>query len=159
MLQFFGKNHLEGPDMLTTGQKSMRIRAAGVACLTVLAGTMLCQAAKQAGPTGVNPQSANVNPWLDRSLKILYAGRPGSDREKDFVAFLKKYFDVVRTGNLETFKEGDTQGFDVTLLDGDFGVFEGPCPAPSESFSRPVITLGVHGSMMCSRWRLKTTYL
>jgi hypothetical protein len=137
----------------------MRIRAAGVACLTVLVGTTFCQAASQVGPAGVNPQSANVNPRMNRSLKILYAGRPGSDREKDFVAFLKKHFDMVRTGNLETFQEADAQGFDVTLLDWDFNVFEGPCPALSEDFSRPVITLGVHGSMLCSRWRLKTTYL
>jgi hypothetical protein len=145
--------------VLTTGRESMRIRAAGVSCLTVLVGTMLCQAASQVGPAGVNPQSANVNPRLDRSLKILYAGRPGSDREKDFVGFLQKHFALVRTGNLETFQEADTQGFAVTLLDWDFGVFEGPCPVLSEAFSRPVITLGVHGSMMCSRWRLKTTYL
>ncbi len=92
-------------------------------------------------------------------LRILYAGHPGSDREKDFVAFLKKYFDVAQTGNLETFKEADTHGFDVTILDWDLPVLEGPCPALSEDFSRPVITLGVHGSMLCSRWRLKTTYL
>ncbi len=145
--------------MLATGLKSTRIRAVGVACLTVLAGTTLCTAAGQVGPAAVDPQFAIANPQLDRSLKILYAGRPGSDREKDFVGFLKHYFDVVQTGNLETFKEADTQGFDVILLDWDINVFEGPCPALSESFSRPVITLGVHGSMLCSRWRLKMTYL
>jgi len=145
--------------MQTTGRKSTRIRAAGVACLTVLVGTALCTAADQAGPTGVNPPSASANPQLDRSLKVLYSGRPGSDREKDFVGFLQKYFDVVRTGNLETFQEADTQGFDVTLLDWDVPVFEGPCPVFSESFSRPVITLGVHGSKICSRGQLKTTYL
>jgi hypothetical protein len=92
-------------------------------------------------------------------LRLLYAGRPGSDREKDFVTFLKKHFDVVQTGNLETFKEADTQGVDVTLLDWDLPVLKGPCPALSENFSRPVITLGVHGSVLCSRWRLKMTYL
>jgi hypothetical protein len=118
---------------------------AAAACLVVLAGTVLWR--------GQEPAQ------LDRSLKILYAGRPGSDREKDFVGFLKKYFDVVRTGNLETFQEADTQGFDVTILDWDLPVLEGPCPVLSENFSRPVITLGVRGSMMCSRWRLKTTYL
>ena len=138
--------------MQTTGWKSTRMRAAGVACLTVLVGTTLCQGAGQVEPAGVQPS-------FNRALKILYAGRPGSDREKDFVSFLKQYFEVVRTGNLETFKEADTQGFDVTLLDWDINVFEGPCPALSESFSRPVITLGVHGSMLGSRWGLKTTYL
>jgi hypothetical protein len=92
-------------------------------------------------------------------LRILYAGHPGSDREKDFVAFLKKYVDVVQTGNLETFAEADAQGYDVMLLDWDLPVLEGPCPVLSEDFSRPVITLGVHGSMMCCRWGLKMTYL
>jgi hypothetical protein len=92
-------------------------------------------------------------------LRILYAGRPGSDREKEFVGFLKKYFDVVQTGNLETFKEADTQGFDVTLLDWDSGQIHGPKPKVSESFSRPVVTLGVPGGLICRQWRLKTGYL
>jgi hypothetical protein len=92
-------------------------------------------------------------------LHILYAGRPGSDREKDFVAFLKKYFEVVQTGNLRTFKEADTQGFDVTILDWDAGVIEGPTPTVSAGFSRPVITLGNRGALIGRRWRLKTDYL
>jgi hypothetical protein len=120
---------------------------------------MFCKATDQAGPTGVNPQSATANPQLNRSLKILYAGRPGSNREKDFVGFLKKYFDVVQTGNVETFKEVDTQGFDVTLLDWDWNATNGPRPRVSPSFSRPVVTLGVPGGFMCQRWGLKTGYL
>jgi hypothetical protein len=97
-------------------------------------------------------------PW-NRGLRILYAGRPGSDREKDFVGFLRKYFDVVQTGNLETLKESDMQGCDVTLLDWDCGEIRGPRLAVSESFSRPVVTLGVPGAMICRQWRLKTGYL
>jgi hypothetical protein len=138
--------------MRTTGWNSARIRAVGVACLTILAGTMFCKATDRAEPAVVNPQ-------LNRSLKILYAGRPGSDREKDFVGFLKKYLDVVQTGNLETFKEGDTQDFDVTILDWDWNAFQGPRPKISQSFSRPVITLGVPGGMICNEWKLKTGYL
>ena len=92
-------------------------------------------------------------------LRILYAGRPGSDREKDFVAFLKKYFEVVQTGNLQTFKEADTQGFDVTLLDWDTNEFKGPRPKISETFSRPMMTLGVPGGLIASQWRLKPGYL
>jgi len=57
------------------------IRAAGVFWLLLLAGSALCSAQE---PTPSN-----------RSLKILYAGQPGSDREKDFVGFLRKYFEVV----------------------------------------------------------------
>jgi hypothetical protein len=103
--------------------------------------------------------NAEEQTQLNRGLKILYAGRPGADREKEFVGFLKKYFDVVRTGNLETFKEADTRGFDVTLLDWDTNEFKGPKPAISDSFSRPIVTLGVPGGLISLRWRLKTGYL
>jgi len=105
------------------------------------------------------PELTDTHSPLDRSLKILYAGRPGSSREKDFVDFLVEYFDVVRTGNLQTFTESDTQGFDVTLLDWDANDFNGPKPAVSASFSRPIITFGVPGGLISSQWRLKTGYL
>jgi hypothetical protein len=92
-------------------------------------------------------------------LRILYAGHPGTDREKDFVGFLKKHFEVVRTGDLATFKEADTQGFDVTLLDWDINEFKGPRPQLGPNFSRPLMTLGVPGGLICDRGRLKTAYL
>ena len=95
----------------------------------------------------------------NRSLRILYAGRPGSEREKDFVAFLRQHFDTVQTGNLEKFQEADTQGFDVTLLDWDWNELKGPRPSVSAGFSRPVVTLGVPGGLICRQWRLKTGYL
>jgi hypothetical protein len=112
-----------------------------MACLVLLAGCMV------------------ANAQMNRSLKILYAGRPGSDREKDFVQFLREHFDSVQTGNLETFKEADTQGFDVTLLDWDWNELNGPRPSVSESFSRSIITLGVAGGLICRQWRLKTGYM
>ena len=121
-----------------------RMRAAGAVGLLLLAWSTLSD--------GQEP------PQLNRSLKILYAGRPGSDREKDFVAFLKEHFDTVRTGDLREFKEADARNVDVTLLDWDNGVFKGPCPQLSERFSRPVITLGVHGGFICQQWQLKTGY-
>jgi len=145
--------------MQIAGRKSTRIRVAPVVCLTVLAVATLCGATSEVGPTSTDPPSAIANPPLDRSLKILYAGRPGSDREKDFVGFLKKYFDVVQTGNLQAFKEADTQGFDVTLLDWDANVLEGPYPKVSGGFARPVITLGVRGGLINRQWKLKTGYL
>ena len=127
-------------------RKSIVTRAAGAACLVVLAGTVLCRGQEQA--------------QVNRSLKILYVGHPGSDREKDFVGFLKKYFDVVQTGNLQAFKETDTQGFDVTLFDWESSRFDAddfPLTL-SRSFSRPVMTFGIPGGWMCERWRLKTRH-
>jgi hypothetical protein len=100
-----------------------------------------------------------ANAQVNRSLKVLYAGRPGSDREKDFSKFLREHFDSVQTGNLETFQEADTQGFHVTLLDWDWNEPNGPRPSVSEGFSRPIITLGVAGGLICRQWRLKTGYM
>lgn len=113
-----------------------------VACLIVFGGTLLCRGQEL--------------PQRSRSLKILYAGHPGTEREKDFVGFLKKHFDVVQTGNLKTFKEADAEGFDVTLLDWDWNSW--PTLKISDSFSRPVVTFGNFGALMCGNWRLKTAH-
>lgn len=95
----------------------------------------------------------------DRALRILYAGHPGSDREKDFVDFLAKHFDTVETGDLKAFKESDAEGFDVTILDYDGDGFKAPRPRLSQSFARPVITMGVAGAFISGSLDLKTDYL
>ena len=97
---------------------------------------------------------------VSKDIRILYVGHPGTDREKDFVGFLEKYFSVVQTGNLETFKEADTQDFDVTLLDWDRSetIRPGPFPKVSNGFCRPVITLGIRGAAICLDWHLKTAH-
>jgi hypothetical protein len=112
---------------------------------------------KREEPPASQPGPATAYPQVNRALRILYAGRPGSDREKDFVAFLRQNFDTVQTDDLREFEDADTQGFDVTLL--DWNKPEGPCPQMSEGFSRPVITLGVPGGLIAQQWRLKTGYL
>jgi hypothetical protein len=144
--------------MESTSRPRRQRRAAGLMGLVFLLSVLLWPCNGEEAPGG-GAGPAAVNTQVNRGLRILYAGRPGSDREKDFVGFLKKHFDVVRTGNLETFQESDTQGFDVTLLDWDRNEFEGPRPKVSEDFARPVITLGVPGGMICNGWRLKTGYL
>jgi hypothetical protein len=113
-------------------------------------------------------------------LRILYAGHPGSDREKDFVRFLGQHFETVKTVDLGAFaktgfKDKDAEGFDVTIFDYDGDGFKAPQPpvlprfldeAAKDSpsmvglrFTRPLITVGVAGGLMCSRWSLKTGYL
>jgi hypothetical protein len=138
------KSNVEGSKMRVTPSAWAQKRVAAAACLFLLVGSA----------RGNGPEQPPVN----RNLKILYAGHPGTEREKDFVGFLKKYFDVVRTGNLETFQEADTGGFDVTLLDWDWNVIRGPYPKVSQGFARPVITLGVRGGLICLNWRLKTAH-
>ena len=53
------------------------------------------------------------------ALCILYAGHPASQREKDFVEFLSKYYTQVRTGDLAIFGDKSADGFDVAILDYD----------------------------------------
>jgi hypothetical protein len=93
------------------------------------------------------------------NLRILYAGHPDSQREKDFVEFLLKNFKAVWTADLSNFDESFTKDFDVTILDYDGDGFKAPRPRVSSDFARPVVTVGVAGAMICSRWRLKTRYL
>jgi hypothetical protein len=92
-------------------------------------------------------------------LRVLYAGHPGSDREKDFVQFLGQHFETVKTGDLSAFKDQDAEGYDVTILDYDGDGFKAPRPRVSQAFSRPLITVGVAGGLMASQWGLKTGYL
>ncbi|MBP8303756.1 MAG: hypothetical protein KBE04_06495 [Phycisphaerae bacterium] len=94
-----------------------------------------------------------------KALHILYAGHPGSERERDFVRFLAKHFGTVKTGDLKAFKERDAQGFDVTILDYDGDGFKAPRLALTRGFSRPVITVGVVGALICGSLNLKTGYL
>lgn len=100
------------------------------------------------------PDKSQVN-----GLRILYVGHPGSGREKDFVDFLCKHFETVETADLKEFKEEQTDNFDVTMFDYDGDGFKAPRPRLSREFSRPVITVGVAGGLMCLGWNLKTGYL
>jgi hypothetical protein len=144
--------------------KNMWVRAVAAGCLSVLAGAVLCSGQEQ--------------PPLNRSLKILYAGHPGSDREKEFVQFLGQHFETVKTADLSAFHRKpftnkDAEGFDVTILDYDGDGFQAPRPviqprfpedesrnprpADDRWFTRPLITVGVVGGLI-SDCGLKTGY-
>ena len=92
-------------------------------------------------------------------LKVLYVGHPDSDREKDFVSFLKQYFKDVKTGDLKEFKEEQTKGYDVIILDYDGEIFKSPRPKMSRTYNRPTVTVGVPGALICGSNSLKTGYL
>jgi len=92
-------------------------------------------------------------------LRILYAGLPNTDRAKDFVSFLSKYFKEVKTADYNTFKEDQTAGFDVTIIDHNGVGFRTPLPSISHQYSRATVTLGVPGAFICSKLSLKTGYL
>jgi len=92
-------------------------------------------------------------------LRILYAGHPGSAREKDFVTFLRDYFRIVQTGDLAKFKPLDAKDFEVVILDYDGDGFKAPTPYLPRTYTRPTVTVGVVGALICDRVGLKTGYL
>ena len=92
-------------------------------------------------------------------LRILYCGRVGSDREKDFSGFLSKHFREVQTRDLKRFDADAAKAFDVVILDWDKNDFKAPRPTIPEGYARPTVTVGVPGAFICSRLRLKMGYL
>jgi len=97
-------------------------------------------------------------------LRVLYAGHPGSAREKDFVAFLEKHFTKVVKGDLDTFKEKDAEDFDVVILDYSGLTVKGnaiimPELPFSRKYSRPTVTVGATGALVSDSLNLKTGYL
>jgi len=105
-----------------------------------------------------NPLSTILaDPPMD--FRILYAGHPGSDREKDFVGFLSKHFKEVQTADLEGLRDSQLGGFDVAILDYDGDGFKAPRPAITRKHDGPVLTVGVIGAFICDRLGLKSGYL
>ena len=105
--------------------------------------------------TDIEPKTA-VEPEGKFDLKIFYAGHRGSDREKEFVAFLKKHFAHVETGDLGKFDGSQADAVDVTILD-----YDGTAPEPSipEDYTAATITMGVAGAKICSSLGLATGYM
>ncbi len=92
-------------------------------------------------------------------LKVLYAGRPGSDRQKDFVAFLSKHFTQVTTGDLADLNDARAEAVDVVIFDYDGKSSEAPMPDISDDYSASTITLGVVGANISSELGLATGYM
>ena len=108
------------------------------------------------------------------ALKVLYAGNPGSDREKDFTSFLGKTFAKVGTTDYRTFKQDDAKGYDVVILDwtsiyprddqgkikqGSSGLNSPTPPALSNTFDRPTILIGAAGGFATMQSKLKINWL
>jgi len=99
-------------------------------------------------------------------LKILYVGLVDTERQKDFVSFLSGNFAEVKSADLYAFKEEQTDGSDVVILDKDgiqWADRDGGKPLAdyrvSNQYSRPTITLGIPGAFWTSRMGLKTGYM
>jgi len=103
------------------------------------------------------PGKIEISEKID--LRILYAGLPNTDRAKDFVDFLKTYFQQVETTDYNTFTGSHTAEFDVAIIDHNGVGFRAPRPSISRQYSRSTVTMGVPGAFICSNLSLKTGYL
>lgn len=107
-------------------------------------------------------------------VKVLYAGKPGDARTKDFVAFLKKHFVRVGETDYEKFKPDEAKGFDVVIFDWPsiyprdkdgkitpkFTSLNSPKPPKlPEAFDRPAILIGAAGSSATGQLQLKINWL
>lgn len=101
--------------------------------------------------------SGDVGEKID--LRILYAGLPDTDRNRDFTEFLSGHFRKVGIVNYNYFKPELAEGFDVVIFDHDGVDFSAPTPNLSRDYSRATVTMGVPGADICSRLGLKTGYL
>lgn len=116
----------------------------------------------EAEQTAQTPKTENEVPVQSGGaidLKVLYAGRAGSDRQKDFVAFLSKHFTQVTTGGLAEFNDARAEAVDVVIFDYNGKSSEAPMPDISDDYSVPTITLGVVGANISSELGLATGYM
>jgi hypothetical protein len=96
-------------------------------------------------------------------LKVLYAGNPGSDREKDYTSFLEKHFAKVGMTDYQKFTEDQARGYDVVIFDWtsiyprdkdgqikkEFNGLNSPTPPKlTEQYDRPTILIGAAGGFV-----------
>ena len=93
------------------------------------------------------------------NLRILYVGHPQSEREKKYIHFLRSFFKEVSTGDLKTFKEPQTEGYNVIIMDYDGRCFDAPYPTLNREYTRPTVTIAGVGGLIGGRLNLKTGYL
>jgi hypothetical protein len=104
----------------------------------------------------------SASPKID--LRVIYFGHPQSPRARDFVGFLEMHFSKVGQGDLDTFRESDAAGYDVTLLDYDElkvvnNRIQMPKTVVSKQYIRPTVTIGAMGALVSERLGFQTGYL
>ena len=104
-------------------------------------------------------ESQKTEPSEKIPLCILYAGMQNTDRAKDFVDFLKTYFQQVETTDYKTFTGSHDADFDVAIIDYDGADTRAPRININRQYSRATVTMGVPGAFICSGLSLKTGYL
>jgi hypothetical protein len=131
------------------------------ALATVLAASMLASQAVAADDKKID-------------VKVLYAGKPGDARTKDYVAFLRQHFVHVGEADYEKFKPNESKDFDVVIFDwpsiyprdkdGKIApkITHMNSPKPPNlpnDFDRPAILIGAAGSSATRQLQLKINWL
>jgi hypothetical protein len=105
------------------------------------------------------------------SLRVLYCGDPGSEREADFKAFLEKYFTSVTVAEKPEFKEEQAKDSDVVIFDWTNVYKNGrmddekmsrlykAIPILSKDYARPTILIGQRGGLIANPLQLKINWL
>ncbi|MHC4120229.1 MAG: hypothetical protein ACYSWO_22275 [Planctomycetota bacterium] len=123
--------------------------------------TVSCILAMLAVPCAAAQQAPAENKI---SLRVLYAGMPDTDRQKDFVSFLSRHFAKVESVDVMSFQPEQAAGSDVVILDkdgiqwrerGGNPLYEIGLP---KSYNRATIALGTPGAFLYDRMRLKPRY-
>lgn len=108
--------------------------------------------------TMLSPAFCSTTALMQRiNLKLLYAGRPDSERQQDFVAFLQRHFVHVQAGDLANISKKMAENYDIVIL--DYDLEKHPEPEFSKDYGVPTVTIGVAGAHIGHANRLKTGYL
>jgi hypothetical protein len=100
--------------------------------------------------------------------RVLYVGNAGTDRAREYEAFLKEHFARVGVADRGRFDPAQAEGFDVVLLDwsqhdaNPDGKFEFPYPerglksplGPRSGWSKPTVLLGSAGHLLAAAWQV-----
>ena len=87
---------------------------------------------------------------------MLFAGDPGTERTKDFLAFLGQHFSQVRFADIKKHTRAGSAGHDVIILDS--ANFRTKTREFSRDDGRPTILVGTFGGMLGMRWKLRTNW-
>jgi len=122
-------------------------RLFSTACLALFA--LLCSSTTFAGPSRSTQDDVRPDVGEFRELAVLYAGFPGTARERAFVALLESAFAKVETVELESLDSAQAEGFDVVVADWtdrfEAGRFSGAQDIDlrlGTDFARPVVMVG-----------------
>ena len=92
-------------------------------------------------------------------LRVLYVGLPNTERQKDFVEFLRGHFEQVDTADYNTFTEEQTKDCDVAIFDKDGLEWKQLDINVSGYYSRATMSIGVPGAFWVRKVSSKMGYM